>query len=209
MSENGRVTPAQEYETLRKELDQSKKYVFERPLVIVGVGVVLMTSNIGQFGAVLPALLSGLLLFNYWFTVNRLLSAARIVAYIQVVLEGDTVWRGWETSLREYRIWINDDPKSKKKIVDSALDHKAVPDALMYYPPIYQIHIILFVLCLVAGIVIMLNQSNKINIAATAVLVFIAIVFARYCWRWKPGKMRSLIERNVVIWQYALGLKSR
>jgi|SaaInl4_200m_RNA_FD_contig_21_2807014_length_223_multi_6_in_0_out_0_1 hypothetical protein len=32
------ISPAQEYDSLRDELAQSKKYVFERPLVIVIVG---------------------------------------------------------------------------------------------------------------------------------------------------------------------------
>jgi len=209
ISENGRVSPAQEYDTLRDELNQSKKYVFERPLVIVGVGVALLTAEGVKYGATLPALLTGLLLFNYWFTVNRLMSTSRIVAYIQVVLEGDTVWRGWETSLREYRIWINDDPKAKKHIVESELDQKAVPDALMYYSPIYQIHIAFVVLCFIAGVLLTIKQPNAINIAATVVLVLLAGVFARYCWKWKPSRMRSLIERNIVIWQHALGIKNR
>jgi len=208
-SENGRVSPAQEYDTLRDELNQSKKYVFERPLAIVGVGVALLTAESVQYGTTLPALLTGLLLFNFWFTVNRLMSASRIVAYIQVVLEGDAIWRGWETSLREYRIWIKDDPKAKKQIVESELDRKALPDALMYYPPIYQIHVAFVLLCLIAGFLLTIKQPNAINIAATVVLVLLAGVFARYCWKWKPRNMRSLIERNIVIWQHALGIKGR
>ena len=28
-----------------------------------------------------------------------------------------------------------------------------------------------------------------------------------YCRKWTPSKMRSLIERNVIIWTYALSLK--
>lgn len=211
MSDNGRVSPAQEYATLRDELNQSKKYVFERPLVILGAGVALLTTEGVQYGAALPALLTGLLLFNYWFTVNRLMSASRIAAYIQVVLEGGTAWRGWETSLREYRIWINDDPKAKKDIVERELklNQKAVPDALMYYPPIYQIHIALVVLCLIAGVLLTIKQPNAINVVATVVLILLAGVFARYCWKWKPSKMRSLIERNILIWQYALGIKGQ
>lgn len=209
MSENGRVNPAQEYDTLRDELNQSKKYVFERPLIIVGVGVALLTAQGVQYGAALPALLTGLLLFNYWFTVNRLESAARIVAYIQVVLEGDTVWRGWETSLREYRIWIKDDPKAKKQIVENEMNQKAVPDALMYYTPIYQIHIAFVVVCLIAGFLLTIKQPSAINLAASVVLVLLAGAFFRYCWKWKPSKMRSLIERNIVIWQHALCIKGR
>jgi hypothetical protein len=207
MSDNGRVSPAQEYITLRDELNQSRKYVFERPLVIAGAGIALLTGEGGQYGAVLPCLLTGLLLFNYWFTVNRMMSASRIVAYIQVVLEGDTGWRGWETSLRKYRIWIKDDSKAKKDLVESELNETAVPDALMYYSPIYQIHIALVILCLVAGFLLTVKQPNAMNAAATVVLVLLAGVFSRYCWKWKPSKMRSLIERNIVIWRHALGLK--
>jgi hypothetical protein len=209
VSENTKLSPAQEYDTLRDELSQSRKYVFERPLVIVGVGAALLTAERLQYGAALPALLTGLLLFNYWFTVNRLMSSARIVAYIQVVLEGGTEWRGWETSLREYRIWIKDDPEVKKQIVESELNQRAVPDALMYYPPIFLIHIAFVVLCLTVGFLLTINQPNATNVTATAVLVLLVGVFVRYCWKWKPSKMRSLIERNIVIWQHALGIKGR
>jgi hypothetical protein len=174
----------------------------------MAAGVALLTAENVQYGAALPALLTGLLLFNYWFTVNRLMSASRIVAYIQVVLEGDTGWRGWETSLREYRSWIKDDPKAKKDIVESELNQKAVPDALMYYPPIYQIHIAFVVLCLIAGFLLTIKQPNMINAAGTVVLVLLAGVFTRYCWKWKPSKMRSLIERDIVIWRHALGIKA-
>lgn len=207
MSNDNRVSPAQEYDTLREELNQSKKYVFERPLLIVGVGVALMSTEGGEYAAVLPALLTGLLLFNYWFTVNRLMSSARIVAYIQIVLERGTVWEGWETSLRKYRIWLKDDPKAKKLTVERELNQKAVPDALMYYTPIYQIHIALVVCCLIAGSLQTVRQSNAINLAATVVLVLLAIVFALYCLKWKPSRMRSLIERNIVIWNHALEIQ--
>lgn len=196
----------------------------------MGVGAALFTAQSMQFGVALPALLAGLLLFNFWFTVNRLRSSARIIAYIHVVLEGGTVWRGWETSLRAYRIWTkyypNKDPKfiklnsrktkkaMKKKarvaleqFVEKELDQKAVPDALMFYPPIYQIHIAFVVLCLITGFILIINDPNTINIVSAVVLVLLVGIFARYCWKFRPGKMRSLIERSVVIWNYALGIK--
>jgi hypothetical protein len=201
--QSSRLTPAQEYDSLRDELKHSKQYVFERPLVIVGVGIALLTREGMQFGAALPSLLAGLLLFNYWFTVNRLKSASRIVAYIQVVLESDTIWKGWETSLREYRVWLNKNRKVKDKIVE---DKDAVPDALMYYPPIYGMHIVLVVLCLIAGIVVTVKQQTLLNLGATLLLFVLAILFAYYCWKWRPSKMRSLIEREKVIWEHALGI---
>ncbi len=208
MSGNNSFSPAQEYDSLRAELNQSKKYVFERPLVIVGVGLALMTTEGETCQAVLPALLAGLLLFNFWFTVNRLMSAARIVAYIQVVLEGGSVWEGWETSLRKYRIWIKTEPRAKQ-IVESELEQAsaAIPEALMYYPPIYQMHIVVVVLSLIAGAHLTAEFPTAMNLAASVVLLVFAVVFARYCWKWKPSTMRSLIERNIIIWTCALGLK--
>jgi hypothetical protein len=207
MSGDDGLKASQEYDSLREELNQSKKYVFERPLVIVGVGVALITTVSGQYGPPLAAVMTGLLLFNFVFTVNRLMSSARIVAYIQVVLEGDAKWRGWETSLREYRIWLNDNPEAKKRIVERELNQKAVPDALMYFPMIYNIHIALVFLCLVAAVLLTLRQASGINIVATVLIVPLVILFFRYCMRWKPSTMRSLIERNIVIWEHALGLR--
>lgn len=209
MPENDRISPAQEYNTLREELNQSKKYVFERPLFIVGVGVALLTAEGLKFGAALPMLLTGLLLFNFWFTANRLRSASRIVAYIQVVLEGKVPWKGWETSLRKYRIWLKDNHEAKIRIVEEELNQKAIPDALMYYNPIYQMHIAFVCLCLLAGFLLTAREPNAINILATFVIVLLVGIFAWYCKQWRPSKMRNLIEWNVVVWQYALGIKSK
>lgn len=208
MSDRLGLSPALEYQTLREELNQSRKYVFERPLLIVGVGVAVMTTEGGEYAGVLPMLLVGLLLFNYLFTVNRLRSACRIVAYIQVVLEGDVDvrWRGWETSLREYRMWLNEDPEKKKEIVDREMEKKAVPDALMYYAPIYQIHIALVGLSAIASVILSAEQPRISNVVSTILLFALAIVFGYYCIKWRPRKMRDLIERKVVIWRRALGI---
>ena len=206
--QNDGVTPAQEYDTLRAELSESKKYVFERPLVIVGVGLGLLTTGAVTYGVVLAALLSGLLLFNFWFTVNRLMSAARIVAYIQVVLESGAEWIGWETSLREYRIWIKTELNAKQIVEDDLKKvSAAIPDALMYYPPIYQLHIGLVIVSIIAGAALTVDAPNPINILACAPLVTFAAMFAYYCRKWTPSTMRSLIERNVIIWTYALSLQ--
>ncbi len=208
MDTQGRITQSQEYETLREELNQSKRYVFERPLAIFGVGVALMTTDADGYRAVLAAFVGSILLFNYWFTVNRLMSSARIVAYIYAVLEGDAPWRGWETSLREYRIWLSTEPRAKA-IVDADLerDGSAIPDALMFYQPIYLMHIVLLAFSVVACAIFAVACSNVFNWAAFVSIAVLAGVFANYCYRWTPQKMRSLIERNVIIWNYALGLK--
>ena len=199
------VTPSQEYEALRDELNQSKRYVFERPLVIVGMGLAFVTSEGGDHVVALPGLLVSLLLFNFWFTVNRLQSAARIVAYIQTVLESPAEWRGWETSLREYRIWLKTEPNARQKIDEELKKNEAaVPDALMYYPPIFQLHIALVLLAMGVSVVLTLRQPSALSTAGLSVVVALSAVFARDCWKRRPTRMRSLIERNRIIWRFAL-----
>ena len=111
--------------------------------------------------------------------------------YIQVVLESGAVWRGWETSLREYRIWIKTEPNAKL-IVEEDLKKvsAAIPDALMYYPPIYQLHIGLVIVSFVAGATLTVNTPDPINVLACAPLVTFAALFAYYCRKWTPSKMR-------------------
>ena len=210
MTQESLISPGQEYDSLRDELAQSKKYVFERPLVIVVVGLGFMTAKVGTYSAILPPVLVALLIFNFWFTVNRLMSAARIVAYIHVVLEKNAKWEGWETSLRKYRIWLKKDKLKAKGIVEDELEKvsSAIPDSLMYYPPIYQLHIVLVFVSLTASITWATKSSNLIAIFALLVLLLLVVIFIHYCLKWKPRKMRSLIERNIIIWSYALGHKS-
>ena len=196
-----RVDPKVEYQTLREELLQSRRYVFERPLLIVALAVAAMSDRASALLPALPPLMSGLLLFNFWFTVNRLLSSSRIVAYIQLALEEGSCgpWRGWETSLRHYRMWHKKDLAKKQRMVDEEIDHDAVPDALMYYPPIFQLHVSLIVLAAIGSIAASVVRPGRISIACLAVTVILVLAFARYCLNWRPSKVRTLIERNRVI----------
>ena len=104
-------------------------------------------------------------------------------------------------------MWIKEDPQQKRKIVEDELNEKAVPDALMYYLPIYQLHIALVCLSTAAEVVFCAKHPNVINVSSMIIVLVLAVVFAYYCLEWKPSTMRSLIERNVVIWKHALGVK--
>jgi len=90
-----------EYESLRQEMLQNKRYVFERPLVIIGAVGLAAAQLSGTHAAVtLPVLLVALLWLNLWFTVNRLRSTARIVAYVGLVLEvPEREWNSGDTIL--------------------------------------------------------------------------------------------------------------
>jgi hypothetical protein len=99
-----RISRDQEYATLRGELLEAKRFVFERPLAIAALAAAGLHVSEASIQLALPLAVALLTLFD-WFTVNRLQSASRIAAYIQLVLEPSSIcqWHGWETSLREYR----------------------------------------------------------------------------------------------------------
>jgi len=104
----------EEYRSLLEEHRKNRSFLFERPLTILGLVAAAMSYlfyrsdvefDVGLF--VLAGLMT-ILCFNLWFTGNRLHSDARIVAYMQLVHEGDPLvkWIGWENSLRDYRKWM-------------------------------------------------------------------------------------------------------
>jgi hypothetical protein len=204
MSDTESVGPVQEYATLREELQQAKRYVFERPILIVGLAVAGLNALGGEYVPLLTFLLAALLLFNFWFTVNRLFSAARIVAYIQLELEEGAYgqWAGWETCLRFYRKWLKQNAGGVSKIIESDMDQGAVPDALMYYPPIFQIHLGLVCLATIGAVVSTVLRPAGLSVAGMVATVSLLVVFCFYCSRYKPARMRVLIERNRAIWKH-------
>jgi len=116
-----------EYESLRQELNENKKYIFERPLVIITAAFVIFGYASDQdFIMLFPPVIIFLLLFNLKFTSNRLNSSARIVAYIRLFIEKrNSKNYQWESFLAKYR---DANPKEE--------------NGLRYYPIIYWFHII-------------------------------------------------------------------
>lgn len=207
--QRSRLDPTAEYQTLREELLQSRRYVFERPLLIAALGVAAIKE--GALLILYPPVLAGLLLFNFWFTVNRLLSSARIVAYIQLVLEEGSIgyWRGWETSLRKYRIWHRTDLEAKQRMVSEELARSEASDALMYYPAIFRLHVFLIASSAVGSLAAAKAWPGPVSIVCAFLTWVFAVFFAHYCFKWKPSKMQTLIERNRIIWRHVLGSTER
>lgn len=200
------VSPALEYQSLREELLVAKKYVFERPLLILTLGAAILAGGSKEHLVFLPALLTGLLIFNLWFTVNRLRSAARIAAYIQLVLEEKAAqWIGWETALRKARIWEKRTPKdSREAAIDAELKYGAVPNALMFYPAIYRLHLVLLLMVLagtLAGLISQQDIQARLSLGATLVLVG---ALALYLKQRPPEDLADLIERNRAMWWIVL-----
>lgn len=201
------IEASQEYNTLRQELLEAKRYVFERPLAITAIAAIGLQSFEKPQHIALPFAISLLTLFNYWFTVNRLQSAARIVAYVNLVLEPGARlrWVGWETSLRCYRQWLGSrTEREARDYVDANLERSAAPDALMYYPPVYYFHEALMAF---ASVLAAVQLTQDATLWAWMFSVGAAALGAWSIWyfvRWRPGRLRTAIERNRVIWQAAL-----
>jgi hypothetical protein len=199
-----------EYVALRDELQQNKQYVFERPLIIITAAGVASVQLSGEPSVVLlPLLLVVLLLVNLWFTVNRLRSLARIAAYIAVVLEPltDDKWIGWERSLRIYRKWMKTHSlEERTKILESHIESSAIPDAMMFYPAIYWLHIATVVIALAVSGLLVVQSPGILEIVSLSITLLAGLVFAGYCiGPHHPSKMRDLIEVQRAIWIVVLG----
>jgi mannose-6-phosphate isomerase-like protein (cupin superfamily) len=204
------VSPALEYQSLREEMLVAKKYVFERPLLILALGAAALAGGNETHITFLPVLMSGLLVFNLWFTVNRLRSAARIAAYVQWELEERKAkhWVGWETALRRYRIWLKrTDKKKRNELIAEHLEADAVPDALMYYPAIYRLHLGLLVILLAGSVAAFVVSRSFLSFICLVATIALSVILCFYLARWAPKDLTDLIERNRVIWKIVLEIK--
>lgn len=138
----------EEYSSLLEEHRKNRGYIFERPIIILGIIAVasqyFFESIIGHFVA---AILIFVLCFNLWFIGHRIRSDARIVAYIQLVHEGElrSKYFGWENALRQYRIWIKNHKSNGdlEKLRLKYFDSEATQDRIVFYPAIWLLHCVI------------------------------------------------------------------
>ena len=203
----------EEYKFLRQELETNRKFVFERPLLIVGVTLTLsaaMKESLTGLSWFLPILLLTVLVFNLWFTFNRLWSSSRIVAYIQLVHEGGKKlpWIGWENALHEFRRMAYRMNKQGQNLL------KRTPDtyhSMGYYAPIFYFHL---VIGLGAMILVILpnNGLGAVELVGSARMhpiylytnVISLVVFLLAFVLFRPAKVRYAIEQNRNIWKSVL-----
>jgi hypothetical protein len=194
-----RYIAEKEFETLRNELLQSKQYVFERPILIITASIAFIQFVDKQYAIYFPLIIIGLLSFNLWFTVNRMGSMARIIAYIQLVLENDkSNWFGWETSLRNYRKWL----KLNKMTVDQIpIEEEAVYDNLGYYPTIFYMHIAVTILVFLILAIYSINNFEFQNITWSLLTFGLLVLFIGYAIKKRPKKTKPQIEKNRQLWK--------
>ena len=206
----------EEYRSLLEEHRKNRSYIFERPIIILGLVAVAMQyfyeSTIGGFGL---AGLIFILCYNLWFTGNRLQSDARIVAYIQLVHEGElrAEWFGWENALRQYRIWTAlhtragdlETLRSKKLELEifhaTKLDPKVIPRGLMFYPAIWVFHFVIVLLTFVVTLIMWFPSKTvlgSVGLGATLVAVIIFLIYAFGSLR--PTRLNASIELERATW---------
>jgi hypothetical protein len=179
-----------EYESLRNELNDNRKYVFERPLLIFSVACIFFDYvSKTDYVMLFPCLIVLLLLFNLHFTANRLNSNARIIAYIRLFIEKNQPNNyQWETFLNAYRL-------------------KGENRSLKYYPIIYYFHIVLIIFLLLLEILLyfdghQLNQCpNNIKIQITTIgsiaLIIGAIIYLFSIWKFtSPKRVKAFFEKE-------------
>jgi hypothetical protein len=208
----------EEYKFLRQEHENNRKFVFERPLIIVGgmlAAAVGLRDNPGNVLGLLPLPFLALLWFNLWFTFNRLQSSSRIVAYLQLVHEPNSTipWIGWENSLRKYRQRSPDNNIKKTVSVTSKKFKQA--DSMRFYGPIYGFHLLIgvaftFLLLIQSGLLpryfsgTFLAADGVWLVIDTIALVLFVLGFIPYF----PSGIKHEIEEQRCIWEELLGKSS-
>ena len=210
--------PAQEYEALRTELQESRSYVFERPLIILGAvaGIAAFGAEKmkgGEYMALLPPLITALMIYNLWSTAWRQSTSSRIVAYIQVALEeqardADPQWWGWETCLREYR---NDHEGDVETCVRAKMKKAcARPDPLMYWEVLWFLHIVIVFVALVVSIALpFFHGCVWPDLLGLGVNPLLAAGFGYVCHQNRPKKIGFQIECERKVWKEILACLER
>ena len=199
----------EEYKVLRQEHENNRKFVFERPLILL-VGALAAVANFKEASSpaldVLPFILLTGLSFNLWFTHGRMKSSSRIVAYIQVVFEGKGVvkWSGWESALNAHREWQY---KVKKKIETEPVIPSDHIDGNGMYDNVFYFHVVSGVLFSIVS----LSRGELIqriccgvatstdwiwllcHVASQAFFLISSLIF-------RPSTVRPEIRRHRAIW---------
>ena len=199
---------SEEYRFLRQEHEANRKLVFERPLIIVAatLAAAFGSSERGSLGLPVPFL--SLLAFNLWFTYNRLESSSRIIAYIQLVHEGEArlPWLGWETALRHYRKWLFDVQCGITSPPNTDGEVRQF-DSMAFYGPIFFFHVLLGIV--VTAVLLVRSQAldrlingahTLADVASVIGVVSALVIFGAVVTRFRPTRVRDLVELKRRAW---------
>jgi len=199
---------SQEYDVLREELKINRQFVFERPLLIVGVSFATITNLEGALLLHAAALFFLLLLFyNLWFTFNRLSSNSRILGYLRVAHESSDPRKrpGWESALSLHRKWL---PENRDRYEEIIAHCKALKfhDTNRFFQGIFWFHITM------GGLVVFLALNSvastmagppTVGLSALALVVYLTGIVLSLT-KWNPYKIRNPIEVETLVWEEVL-----
>lgn len=196
-----------EYESLRSELLENKRYVFERPLAVMAVaGIAGLQLKANPYVVAILSFLIWVLLVNLWFTVNRLRSNARIIAYLNLAMEPHNTieWIGWESSLRLHRRWMKiyeHKDKERDAEIRKFMDKEASPDSMVFYPVMLGLHFVPVLFSVAASLLLLRGNNGPVSMMLCVVTILSALVFVGFVvGPWNPTKMTGLIEQHRATW---------
>ena len=194
-----------EYLALRDGLKLNRKFVFERPLLIVGGAFAANAIFKSQeyFTDILGITVIIILYFNLWFTMNRLKSSARIISYIRLFHEGKfkELWFGCENSLVEYRKWCLNNVEKFKKI-KSDYSKKKQYDSGRFCGPIFSFHLVMILIIMFTVILSKCQDSitNHLIEMYCSFSLYILILILSFKF-WIPKIIRNSILAETEIWE--------
>ena len=195
----------EEHRQLRQELNVNRRFVFERPIVIAGVGLAGYAGLSDKLDLrLLPVPILALLLFNLWFTYNRLLSNARIISYIQLVHDpnprSSQSWVGWKTALDCYRTWFANNSDAWRECQKECSPRR---DSMGFYTPIFWFHVSIGTIFCAFVVLSRLgsvggNALHDVVIVADMISFVIYLILAFCLW---PSRVKSSVEVSRCIWE--------
>jgi len=222
----------QEHRLLRAEMAANRRFVFERPVVIITAGIAVL-AGLYRLGGESTSLLAytnvlivpclGVLGFNLWFTANRLSSNARIVAYIQLVLEPGSEsagtkplanWIGWENALWLWRQHGVEWPRWRLR--PSRAEKRKAGTFRSFYLPIFVVHFLagIFVAVLLVALLCCQlhacrNQEAALTLlekyAVGASFASVVLYFLLCVAHWRSDSRYSIRFHNIT-WREVLRL---
>jgi small-conductance mechanosensitive channel len=195
-----------EYNALRQEMQDNKKFVFERPFIIIGgIGLAALQLQHSTFIWLLPSFFVFLLCLNLAFTANRLLSNARISGYLSAIVEPSVIWVGWENALRLYRAWSNAKTPLRKSLESEEYnDKRAQSDRMLFFFPLLMLHVVPAVFAIISFGWAYSNAEKGEQVIQTITL-WLTLASAVYflflvLWKFLPYKMSARLEIERSIW---------
>jgi hypothetical protein len=210
--------PKEEFNALRREMEQTRQYVFERPLLIISASLAAIALFDKPFVLWLIPLAVGLLTVNLWFTAERMRSLSRIVAYIQLVLEQKTYepWLGWETSLCYFRTLMGKKSQSIRcrdrlwpskehwcelwGFIKCTKVEEPIPEAAGYYPTMWLMHLVSVVVLFVVSVVLLVPEVGFTEAMAAVLTLLLMYPFLVVAVKDNPRKLGKCISETAGIW---------